>query len=82
MGRMQERKKLADGNEKSQRPVPENIGSYQIQEWRKRWRGKKNQIFEEDTQHGELEKYNRRGKHEGSVDPDSGEIVKGQRIEI
>jgi hypothetical protein len=53
---------------------------------RKRWRGKKNQIFEEDTQHGELEKYNRRGKHEGSVDPDSGEIVKGpvkgRRIEV
>jgi hypothetical protein len=29
------------------------------------------------TQHGELEKYNRRGRHEGSVDPDTGEIIKG-----
>lgn len=43
---------------------------------RRRWtRG--DQIFEEDTQHGELEKYNQRGKHEGSIDPDTGEVIKG-----
>lgn len=44
---------------------------------RKRWHGGKGQIYEEDTQHGELEKYNRRGKHKGSVDPETGEITKG-----
>jgi hypothetical protein len=48
--------------------------------------GQKGQILEEDTQHGELEKYNRRGKHEGTVDPDTGEIikppVKGRAIEV
>jgi hypothetical protein len=44
---------------------------------RKRWLGPNGQVYEEDTQHGELEKYNRRGKHEASVDPDSGEIIKG-----
>lgn len=44
---------------------------------RKRWRGTNGQIYEEDTQHSELEKYNRRGRHEGSVDPDSGEVIKG-----
>jgi hypothetical protein len=44
---------------------------------RRRWSGAKGQIYEEDTQHGDLEKYNRRGKHEGSVDPDTGEIIKG-----
>jgi len=44
---------------------------------RKRWLGGKGQIYEEDTRHGELEKYNRRGKHEGSVDPESGEVIKG-----
>ena len=44
---------------------------------RKRWREIKKQIFEEDTQHGELEKYNKGGWHEGSVDPDTGEIIKG-----
>jgi hypothetical protein len=53
---------------------------------RKRWRGPNEQIYEEDTQHGELEKYNRRGRHKGSVDPDSGEIikdpVKGRSIEV
>jgi hypothetical protein len=43
---------------------------------RKRWLGQNGQIYEEDTQHGELEKYNRRGKHEGSVNPDSREIMK------
>jgi hypothetical protein len=53
---------------------------------RKRWLGFKGQIYEEDTQHGELEKYNRRGKHKGAVDPDTGEIikkpVKGRCIEV
>ncbi len=44
---------------------------------RRRWLGENRQIYEEDTQHGELEKYNRRGKHEGSVDPETGEITKG-----
>jgi hypothetical protein len=34
---------------------------------RQRWQGDKGQIYEEDTQHGELEKYNRRGQHEGSA---------------
>jgi Cytotoxic len=53
---------------------------------RRRWLGSKGQIFEEDTQHGELEKYNDRGKHEAAVDPDSGEVlkgpVKGRSIEV
>ena len=44
---------------------------------RKRWQGPNDQLYEEDTQHGELGKYNARGKHLGSVDPDSGEIIKG-----
>ncbi|MCI0455554.1 MAG: colicin E3/pyocin S6 family cytotoxin [Gemmataceae bacterium] len=39
--------------------------------------GDKGQIYEEDTQHGELEKYNKRGKHLGVVDPETGEIIKG-----
>lgn len=43
---------------------------------RRRWHGHKGQMYEEDTQHGDLEKYNRRGKHKGSVDPESGEIIK------
>jgi hypothetical protein len=51
---------------------------------RRRWRRGK-QIFEEDTRHGELEKYNQRGKHKGTVDPDTGEVIKppvrGRRIE-
>jgi hypothetical protein len=53
---------------------------------RRRWLGANGQIYEEDALHGDLEKYNRRGKHEGSVDPDSGEIikdpVKGRTIDV
>jgi hypothetical protein len=53
---------------------------------RRRWSGKKGRICEEDTQHCELEKYNRRGKHKGSVDPNTGEIlkppVKGRSMEM
>jgi hypothetical protein len=44
---------------------------------RKRWtNGKRRQIYEEDSQHGDLEKYNRRGQHKGTVNPDTGEIIK------
>jgi hypothetical protein len=43
---------------------------------RRRWLADR-QIYEEDTQHGELEKYNGRGRHEGSVDPDTGGVIKG-----
>ena len=43
---------------------------------RRRWRGPKRQIYEEDTQHGDLEKYNGRGMHKGTVDPETGEITK------
>lgn len=53
---------------------------------RKRWSSVRGQIFEEDTQHGELEKYNDRGWHEGSVDPESGELIKepvrGRRTQV
>jgi len=43
---------------------------------RRRWRGRKGQIYEEDTQHGDLEKYNGGGMHKGTVDPDTGEVIK------
>jgi hypothetical protein len=43
----------------------------------RRWTGAKGQLCEEDTQHGDLEKYNKRGRLEGSVDPETGEIIKG-----
>jgi hypothetical protein len=55
----------------------ESLTSIKRKGTRKRWQAHKSQIYEEDTQHGELEKYNRRGKHEGSVDPETGEIIKG-----
>ena len=44
---------------------------------RRRWRdAKRRQTYEEDTQHGELEKYNRKLRHMGTVDPATGEIIK------
>src|SRR5207244_9039467 len=72
-GRIQERRKRY---EERSREVLGDTDPHQSKSRRKRWQGKK-QIFEEDTQHGELEKYNKRGWHEGSVDPDTGEIIKG-----
>ncbi len=44
---------------------------------RRRWRdAKRRQTYDEDTQHGELEKYNRKLRHMGTVDPATGEITK------
>ena len=39
---------------------------------RKRWELPNGQIFEWDSQHGELEKYDKRGKHQGACDPKTG----------
>jgi len=35
---------------------------------RKRWKDNDGNIYEWDSQHGELEKYDKHGKHLGSVD--------------
>lgn len=43
---------------------------------RKRWKTKDGTIFEWDSQHGAVEKYNKRGKHLGEFDPDTGEQTK------
>uniref|UniRef100_UPI000571ECE0 colicin E3/pyocin S6 family cytotoxin n=1 Tax=Treponema pedis TaxID=409322 RepID=UPI000571ECE0 len=40
---------------------------------RKRWKDDKGNIYERDSLHGELEKYNKRGIHQGVVDPNTGE---------
>ena len=39
---------------------------------RKRSQGKKGNIYEWDSQHGAVEKYNKRGKHQGEFDPMTG----------
>jgi hypothetical protein len=41
----------------------------------RRWR-ESNRIYEWDSLHGELEVYNRRGKHLGSADPRTGAMIK------
>ncbi|MEU9128779.1 colicin E3/pyocin S6 family cytotoxin [Kitasatospora sp. NPDC048540] len=43
---------------------------------RARWEDGKN-IYEWDSQHGEVEKYNKQGKHLGAYDPDTGNQLKG-----
>jgi hypothetical protein len=43
---------------------------------RKRWKDKKGNIYEWDSQHGAVEKYNKRGKHQGEFDPKTGEQTK------
>lgn len=43
---------------------------------RKRWKTRDGTIFEWDSQHGTVEKYNKRGKHLGEFDPETGEQTK------
>jgi hypothetical protein len=44
---------------------------------RKRWRDDESKrIFEYDSQHGELEVYNKRGRHLGVADVESGQLIK------
>ncbi|QHA81026.1 S-type Pyocin [Pseudomonas mediterranea] len=43
---------------------------------RKRWKTKDGTIFEWDSQHGAVERYNKRGKHLGEFDPETGEQTK------
>ncbi|MHC8337473.1 colicin E3/pyocin S6 family cytotoxin [Pseudomonas sp. HLT2-19-2] len=39
---------------------------------RDRWKDEDGTIYEWDSQHGALEKYNKRGKHLGEFNPDTG----------
>ena len=48
----------------------ENLGK------RKRWKDSEGNIYEWDYQHGDVEKYNKRGKHLGSIDPETGKQTK------
>lgn len=52
---------------------------------RKRWKDADGNIYEWDYQHGDVEKYDKRGKHKGSIDPKTGEQtktpVKGREVE-
>jgi RHS repeat-associated protein len=52
---------------------------------RRRWKDNDGNIYEWDSQHGTVEKYDRRGRHVGEFDPDTGEqigpAVPGRRVE-
>src|SRR5690606_6461129 len=43
---------------------------------RARWKTKEGKILEWDSQHGDVEVYNKQGKHQGSADPNTGEMIK------
>lgn len=43
---------------------------------RRRWTDKKGNIYEWDSQHGTVEKYNKRGRHQGEFDAQTGKQVK------
>lgn len=43
---------------------------------RKRWKDRDGNIYEWDGQHGKVEKYDPRGRHQGEYDPDTGEQTK------
>ncbi|MFS2158275.1 colicin E3/pyocin S6 family cytotoxin [Pseudomonas sp. Pseusp122] len=52
---------------------------------RKRWKDSKGRIYEWDSQHGAVEMYDKRGKHLGEFDPNTGEQTKpakpGRKVE-
>ena len=43
---------------------------------RARWKDSDGKIYEWDSQHGELEKYDKRGKHLGAFDYKTGDKIK------
>jgi hypothetical protein len=45
---------------------------------RKRWKTADGEILEWDYQHGKVEKYDKRGKHKGEFDPNTGEPIPGK----
>ncbi len=45
---------------------------------RKRWKTADGEILEWDYQHGKVEKYDKRGRHKGEFDPNTGEPVPGK----
>ena len=52
---------------------------------RRRWKGPDGKIYEWDSQHGTVEVYDRRGRHLGEFDPNTGEQIKpptsGRKVE-
>ncbi|AMS17309.1 toxin [Pseudomonas chlororaphis] len=69
-------------------PKPQNLHAFPGLKWSKpktpkkggglrdRWKDKDGTIYEWDSQHGRLEKYNKRGKHLGEFDPITGQQTK------
>jgi hypothetical protein len=43
---------------------------------RPRWKDRKGNIYEWDSQHGKVEAYDKQGKHKGEFDPDTGAQTK------
>lgn len=43
---------------------------------RARWKTRDGRVLEWDSQHGDVEVYNRQGKHQGSADPNTGQMIK------
>ncbi len=43
---------------------------------RERWKDSKGRIYEWDSRHGTVEKYDKRGRHQGEFDPSSGKKLK------
>jgi len=73
-------------------PVPESgfikdLEYLGIPARRRRYRSRDgDRIYEWDSQHGELEVYNKRGRHLGVVDGETGALIKdpvrGRRIDV
>jgi hypothetical protein len=74
------------------KPIPkpsvlDECESLGAREGQKRWRSKDgSRIYTWDSLHGEIEVFNKRGRHLGVIDPITGELikpaVKGRKIDV
>jgi RHS repeat-associated protein len=92
-------KKIADIFRQAYTPAPKNLPAFPDAKptrpktpvqggggLRRRWKGSDGRIYEWDSQHGRVEIYDKRGRHVGEFDPNSGEQTKpatpGRKVKI
>ncbi len=70
------------GNQWHYQPAPKNLPGFPKAKWaktmgrRKRWVDDDGNIYEWDYQHGAVEKYSKKGVHQGEYDPNTGQQTK------
>jgi hypothetical protein len=75
-----------DSDKKSKSKIWEKLKPFRGKTKTNGKKGKKKEYYEWDHTHNDIEVYNHRGEHKGSIDPNSGEYIKppvpGRRINL